>query len=113
VVAADADRQAADATLALARAAHGRIAGLHAKRSATAQEFDEATAALRRAAANAAASVARARGASSGLGRARAAADAAATTASFATITAPFDGVVTEKLIEPGNMAAPGTPRLR
>ena len=32
---------------------------------------------------------------------------------SFARITAPFDGVVTEKMVEPGNMAAPGTPLMR
>jgi RND family efflux transporter MFP subunit len=44
---------------------------------------------------------------------ARAASDAAATTASFALITAPFDGVVAEKMVEPGNMAAPGTPLMR
>ena len=31
----------------------------------------------------------------------------------FALITAPFDGVVSEKMVEPGNMAAPGTPLLR
>ena len=113
IAAAAADQQAAEAALALARAAHNRIAGLHAKRSATAHELDEATAALRRAEANAAGAAARARGASSGLDRARAAAEAAATTASFTTIRAPFDGVVTEKLIDPGNMAAPGAPLLR
>jgi RND family efflux transporter MFP subunit len=113
IAAAAADQQAAEAALALARAAHARIAGLHARRSATAQELDEATAALRRAEANAAATAARARGAGSGLDQARAAAEAAATTASFASITAPFNGVVTEKLVEPGNMAAPGTPLLR
>jgi RND family efflux transporter MFP subunit len=113
IAAAAADQQAAEAALALARAAHSRIAGLHAKRSATAHELDEATAALRRAEANAAGAAARARGANSGLDRARAAAEAAATTASFATIRAPFDGVVTEKLIDPGNMAAPGAPLLR
>jgi len=28
-------------------------------------------------------------------------------------IVAPFDGVVTEKMVEPGNMAAPGTPLMR
>jgi RND family efflux transporter MFP subunit len=44
---------------------------------------------------------------------ARAASDVAATTAAFAMITAPFDGVIAEKLVEPGNMAAPGTPLLR
>jgi RND family efflux transporter MFP subunit len=28
-------------------------------------------------------------------------------------VTAPFDGVVTEKLVEPGNMASPGMPLVR
>ena len=111
--AAVADQQAADASLALARAAHSRIAGLHARRSATSQEFDEATAALRRAEAQAASAAARVRGAGSGLDSARAAADAAATAASFATITAPFAGIVTEKFVEPGNMTAPGSPLVR
>jgi RND family efflux transporter MFP subunit len=113
IAGAAADQQSADAALTLARAAHARIVSLHTKRSATAQELDEATAALRRAEAAAAGAAARARGAGSGLESARAAADAAATTASFATITAPFAGVVTEKLVEPGNMAAPGTPLIR
>jgi RND family efflux transporter MFP subunit len=44
---------------------------------------------------------------------ARAASEAAETTASFALITAPFEGVVAEKMVEPGNMAAPGTPLMR
>jgi RND family efflux transporter MFP subunit len=113
VAAAAADQEAAAAALALARSAHERIASLHAKRSATAQELDEATAALRRAEANAAGAAARARGAGSGLDRWRAAADAASTTASFAAVTAPFDGIVTEKLVDPGNMATPGAPLLR
>jgi RND family efflux transporter MFP subunit len=113
IAGAAADQQSADAALTLARAAHARIASLHTKRSATAQELDEATAALRRAEAAAAGAAARAKGAGSGLESARAAADAAVTTASFATITAPFAGVVTEKLVEPGNMASPGTPLIR
>jgi RND family efflux transporter MFP subunit len=113
IAATAADQQAAEAGLTLARAAHRRIAGLHARRSATAQELDEATAALRQAEAGASAAAARARGAASVADRARASADAAATTASFSTITAPFDGLVTEKLADPGNMAAPGMPLLR
>ena len=36
-----------------------------------------------------------------------------ALTASFRAVTAPFDGVVTEKLVEPGNMATPGLPLVR
>jgi RND family efflux transporter MFP subunit len=113
IAATAADQQSAEAALVLARATHQRIAGLQARRSATDQELDQVIAALRQAEANASATAARARGAASGLDRARAAADAAATAASFATITAPFDGIVTETLADPGNMAAPGTPLLR
>ena len=113
IAAVDADRQAAEAALALARATHTRISTLHARRSATPQELDEAAAALRTAEAQAAGAAARAREAGSSLESARAAADAATTTASFATITSPFAGLVTETLVEPGNMAAPGTPLIR
>jgi RND family efflux transporter MFP subunit len=113
VIAAAAERQAADAALALARATHARIAGLQAKRSATPQELDDATGALRAAEARAAAAAARAQAAVSGVEAARAASEAADTTETFSRITAPFDGVVTEKMVEPGNMAAPGTPLMR
>jgi multidrug efflux pump subunit AcrA (membrane-fusion protein) len=113
VIAADSERQAAEAALALARATHARIAGLHAKRSATAQELDDVTGALHAAEARAAGAAARARSAAAGVEAARAASDVADTTESFSQITAPFDGVVTEKIAEPGNMATPGTPLMR
>jgi RND family efflux transporter MFP subunit len=113
VIAAASERQAADAALALARATHARIAGLHAKRSATAQELDDVTGALRAAEARATGAAARAHAAVSGVEGARAASDAADTIETFSRIAAPFDGVVTEKMIEPGNMAAPGTPLMR
>jgi len=54
VTAAASEQQGADAALALARATHARIAALHVKRSATAQELDDATGALRAAEARAA-----------------------------------------------------------
>lgn len=111
--AAAAERQSAEAGLVLARATHARIAGLHAKRSATAQELDDATASLRAAEARAAGAAARAQQAESAIEGASAASEAATTTESFAVITAPFDGVVTEKLVETGNMASPGAPLLR
>jgi RND family efflux transporter MFP subunit len=113
VIAASAERQAAEAALALARATHSRIAGLQAKRSATPQELDEATGALRAAEARAAGAEARAQAAVSSVEGARAASEAADTIESFARIVAPFDGVVAEKLVEPGNMAGPGTPLMR
>ena len=108
-----AEQRAADAALVLARASYDRIAGLEAKRSATRQELDEATAGLRAAEARVASAGARAQQAASSLESATAASEAAGTTESFALVTAPFDGVVTEKMVEPGNTAAPGTPLLR
>jgi RND family efflux transporter MFP subunit len=51
--------------------------------------------------------------AASSLESVRAASDQASVTESFTTIAAPFDGTITEKMVEPGNMASPGTPLLR
>ena len=113
VIAAEAERQAAEAALALARVTYARVAGLHAKQSATAQELDEVTGTLRAAEARAAGAAARARSAVVGVDAARAASDAADTTETFSRIAAPFDGIVTEKMVEPGNMASPGTPLMR
>jgi multidrug resistance efflux pump len=111
--AAAADLQGAEAALDLARASHDRIAGLLVRRSATPQELDDAVAALRSAEARVAGASARSLQAASTVESARAASDHARTTASFTTIAAPFDGLVTEKIVEPGNMASPGTPLLR
>lgn len=111
--AAAAELQAAEASLVLARASHDRIAGLQARASATAQELDEATAMLRSAEARVAGASARSLQAASTVESARAAGDQASTTASFTTIVAPFDGMVTETIVEPGNMASPGQALLR
>jgi multidrug efflux pump subunit AcrA (membrane-fusion protein) len=111
--AAGAELQAAEASLGLARASHDRVAGLHARGSATAQELDDATGALRSAEARVTGSAARMAQGTSLVEGARAASQQATTTHTFAALTAPFDGVVTEKLVEPGNLAAPGLPLLR
>lgn len=111
--AADAERQAAEASLLLARASYDRVAGLQARGAATAQELDEATGALRSGEARVAGATARLAQAASLVEGARAASRQAATTHAFAVIAAPFDGVVTEKMVEPGNLASPGVPLLR
>lgn len=108
-----ADVQAADAALALAKATHSRIAALAAKQSATAHELDEAIAGLRAAEAHAAGARARAAQAESDVARLRAASLQATTVESFTRLTAPFDGVVTARMVEVGNMAAPGMPLIR
>jgi RND family efflux transporter MFP subunit len=113
VTAADAESRAADAALVLARTTHERIVSLQAKRSATMQELDEATATLHAAEARAAAAGARLQEATAAVTGAQADSEAATATESFTQITAPFDGIVTEKMIDPGNMASPGVPLLR
>jgi RND family efflux transporter MFP subunit len=111
--AAAAELQAAEAAVALLRASHDRIAGLYSRRSATAQELDEAVTALRSGEARVAAATARTSQAGSAIDGARAASEQAVVTESFTRIGAPFDGVVTEKMVEPGNLASPGMPLLR
>jgi RND family efflux transporter MFP subunit len=107
-----ADR-AAEADHRLATVWQQRIATLHARNSATDQERDEAEARLSVAAARLAGSRAGIEGADAHLASTRAAVGIATATESFATVRAPFDGLVTERLIDPGNLAAPGVPLLR
>jgi RND family efflux transporter MFP subunit len=111
--AAEAEARSAQASLALARATHERVLSLQSTGSATRQELDEATAALHAAEARAASAAARVLEAGSNVGRAQAASDAAGAADAFTRITAPFDGLVSEKLVDPGAMASPGTPLLR
>jgi RND family efflux transporter MFP subunit len=111
--AAEAERDASRASLALATAQHKRMAMLHDRKSATDDELDQAVAGLDAARSRMSAAEARVAETAAGSSAAAAGADAASVGASFAIITAPFDGLVTEKLVEPGNMAAPGTPLLR
>jgi RND family efflux transporter MFP subunit len=104
---------AAEAEHRLAIAWHTRIATLHARNSATEQERDEAEARLSAAAARLAGVQAGIDGADAHLASARAAVAVATATESFGTVRAPFDGLVTERLTDPGNLAAPGVPLLR
>ena len=106
-------RAAAEADRRLAAAWQARINALHAKNSATAQERDEAEARLESATARAAGAQAGIDLAEANVTAARAASGAATTTESFSIIRAPFDALVTERLIDPGNLAAPGTPLVR
>jgi len=109
---AAAEKQGAEAAATLATATHRRIAELRAKNSATAGEMDEAEAGLQAAQARVTSAEAQLAQAAAGIDVAKAAAHAAVVSESYATLTAPFDGVVTQTLIDPGNMAAPGVPLL-
>ena len=110
--AAAADTRAAEAGLRLARLTHDRVATLHAKRSATAQELDQATASLSTADAQLAGAVARSAAAAAARDEAQAAMQGARIAASYTVLTAPFDALVAERHVDPGTMATPGAPLL-
>jgi RND family efflux transporter MFP subunit len=107
------EQSAAEAEHRLAAAWGKRIATLHARNSATDQERDEAEARLSAAAARLAGTQAGIEAADAHLASARAAVGVATATESYAIVRAPFDGLITERLTDPGNLAAPGIPLLR
>lgn len=108
--AAAAEESAAQSALTLAAATHARIARLHGRQSATQGELDEATAGLKAAEARVRGTQAR-RGASDrAIDASRGSARSATVAASYAVLSAPFDGLVTETPAQEGTMAAPGVP---
>jgi RND family efflux transporter MFP subunit len=111
-LAAAADERAAASAVSLAAATHKRMSGLRARNSATPAEFDEAVAGLEAAQARAGGSSARAIESQRAIEAAQASARAAAVAQSYATISVPFDGIVTARSVDPGNLASPGVPLL-
>jgi RND family efflux transporter MFP subunit len=110
---ARAELQAAQSKQTLAAAWHTRISSLHGRNSATTQELEEAQARLAGATARVEGARARIEQATSAAGATRAGMEAATTIRGFATIVAPFNGIVTERLVDPGSLASPGVPLLR
>ena len=96
---------AADADYALADATMKRYQMLYDKKSVSPQEYDEVKTRL-------AAAQARRDAAHAGRAQAEAAVSEANTTVEFTRIRAPFDGVITSKLVDAGAMASPGVPLL-
>jgi RND family efflux transporter MFP subunit len=110
---ARAEQQALEADHRLAAAWQQRIASLHARRSATDQERDEADARRGASQARLVAAQAVVEAAEAELAAARAGLGVAAANQAFTILRAPFAALVTERLTDPGNLAAPGVPLLR
>ncbi len=92
---------AAESGQSLAASTMQRYELLHQRKAVSAQEYDEVRQQLQ--AASARLDVARANEA-----QARAAVSQAETTLAFTQIRAPFSGIVTKRLVDPGAMASPG-----
>ena len=98
----------AQANLDLVKVTFGRMDDLYQKRSISDQEHDEATAKLKAAQAAYAMAASRRAQLSSKIQQAEEAVAAASVMRGYAEIRAPFAGMVTEKPVEPGTLAAPG-----
>jgi membrane fusion protein, multidrug efflux system len=103
---------AAKANLELAQVTHKRMSDLFEKRSISSQEFDEAAARLKVASAGYEMAVSRRRQLTSKIAQAEQGFHGAEIMRGYAELAAPVSGVVTEKSVEPGNLAAPGAPLL-
>lgn len=104
---------AAKANLDLAEVTFQRMAGLYAKNSISNQEYDEAQSRVKAARANHAMIEARRLQLRSRVEQADEERRSASINRDYGRITAPFAGVVTERMVEPGNVATVGAPLLR
>ena len=110
--AAISSRNAARAGANLAEATYKRYQKLFKEESATRQEFEEAQARHLQAQAELAQAEAMVAAARSRIQQAQAAVSGAGISQKDATILAPYDGIVTAKMIDVGDLASPGTPLL-
>lgn len=101
---------AAKAQLELAQATFKRMQDLFDKKSISNQEYDEARARWKVAESGYQMALSRRSQLDARIKQAEAAVAGAQINRGWAEITAPFSGVVTEKRVEPGNLAAPGMP---
>lgn len=104
---------AAESQAVLARTTYQRMKNLHERKSLSDQEFDEASARLAAAEANLRMAQARKGQVAEKILQASAGVAAAESQLSYLRIAAPFAGVVTARMAEPGALASPGTPLLK
>ncbi len=105
-------RDAAEAGADLARATHDRYSKLLEEESVSRQEYDEVDARYRKANASFVQSDAMVEAAGNRVEQAEAGVASARSMFKDATIRAPYQGTVTAKMVDVGDMASPGTPLL-
>ena len=101
---------AAQAQLDLAESTFRRMKSLYDEKSITPQEFDEAQARVRMARANHQMALAKRQQLTEKIAQAGEGVAQAKLQTGYASIVAPFAGVVIERKAEPGMLASPGTP---
>lgn len=111
-ISAESARDAAKAGAQLAGATYKRYLQLMEEESVSKQEFDEVEARFRQAEASLAQTQAMVEAAKQRVQQAEASVAAAQVAKNDASVRAPYDGKVTAKLVDEGDLAAPGTPFL-
>lgn len=109
---AESARKAAKAAAELANSTYVRYQKLIKENSASQQEFEEVESRHRQAQASLAQTESMLAAASSRVEQARAAADSASVSKKDAKIYSPYNGTITAKMINVGDLASPGTPFL-
>ena len=109
---AEQGRMAAEAAFAQARDEFERVKKLLAEKAATPQRFEQAQAAFKAAEAGVAQAKFGAQAAEAAVARAAAAREEAKVALSYTRLVAPMAGLVSERLVDPGDLAWPGRPML-
>ncbi len=104
---------AAESQAALTRTTHRRMQNLHERKSISDQEFDEATAKLQAAEASLRIAQSRQQQVQDKIRQASAGVSAAESQLSYLKVKAPFAGIVTARMADPGSLASPGMPLLK
>lgn len=110
LAAALSSRNSALAAEQLARSTYDRYLNLQREDSVSEQEFDEVRARYLQARAAVNQAKAMVETATAQVKRAEAALASATVTRKDAVVTAPYDGIITARHVEPGDLASPGTP---
>ena len=105
-------RDAAQAGADLARATYDRYRKLLDEESVSRQEYDEVDARYRQSSASLAQAEAMVEASGNRVEQAQAGVESARTMVGDASVLAPYDGTVTAKMVDVGDMASPGTPLL-
>jgi RND family efflux transporter MFP subunit len=106
-------QQAARASADLARATYDRYVNLMKTESASRQEFDEVSARFRQAEAALGQAQSMVEAARFRTRQAEAGLTGAAVNEKDSGLTAPFDGIVSARFVDPGSLASPGTPLVK
>ena len=112
LISAESSRDSAKAGAQLAKTTFDRYSALLKEDSVSQQEFDEVEAKYRQATAALSQAEAMVEASRNRVQQAEAEIEDASVRKKDATIVAPYDGKITEKMIDVGDMASPGTPLL-